>query len=680
MAGLVNNLLAQYASKLMNHITHRLFPAAPLLAMVWFVLFAPLSANAQSIAVPERVTPSLSLNEIRVGMKGYGMTVFHGTKIEPFNVEVVSVVPNSSPTRSVIWVRCPDARMVESGPVQGMSGSPIFLWVEDEPHELGKGGKLIGAFAFGYTDSQQCMVGVQPIDYMRDSATRAPKEGEQAGRLQPGRTSTQRTVELLDNLNRMSDGNGASPLSRTRIKLMRDVLLKASGRPSDTTEATGVTVNPTTPGPRAGTTASAMLLPISLGSARSADFFAPLLEPLGLLAVAGDATPIAGAPPHGIDPSKIAIEPGGVLAIPLAYGDLDLSASGTVTDILPTGEVLAFGHPMFGLGAANVPMATGYVHFVMPRRSISFKNSGSLIPMGTLVRDEAAAVVGVSGTRYTTAPVEVTAKMPGQPAKTFNYHVVNEPLLSAMLVANVAFYSFEAEYGLPIENTFRLQAEMRFTGGRAFKVDTLIAGGSAIDAVMEVLPPVSIMVQNPYESLDIESVSVNIDVEEGIRMGSIIGARLERSEVAPGDEVGILLDIQHYAGEIERRRIVFKIPDDLDEGDYPLSVSDANTYARMKIGTQPHLMVTDNIDDLAEFIQETMTYKNDAIYAVLQLPDGGLALGRTPMPHLPSSRAAILTSPTTTDVVPYPALIDRVYDADYVITGQVGFNLSVRKR
>ncbi|MEZ6191367.1 MAG: hypothetical protein R3C45_08770 [Phycisphaerales bacterium] len=664
----------------MNHITHRLFPAAPLLALVWFVSLAPFSAHAQSIAVPDQLTPSLSLNEIRIGMKGYGMTVFHGTKIEPFNVEVVSVIPNSSPTRSVIWVRCPDARMIESGPVQGMSGSPIFLWGENEPHELGKGGKLIGAFAFGYAESQQCMVGVQPIDYMRESATRAPKEGEQAGTHQPGRTSTQRTIELLDNLNRMAGGNSASSLSRTRIKLMRDVLLRASGRAPETSESAGTDVNTVAmPGPRAGTTASTMLLPISLGSARCADFFAPLLEPMGLLAVAGDATPIAGAPPHGIDPSQISLEPGGVLAIPLAYGDLDLSASGTVTDILPTGEVLAFGHPMFGLGSANVPMATGYVHFVMPRRSISFKSSGSLIPLGTLVRDESAAVVGVSGARYTTAPVEVTAKMPGQPAKTYHYQVVNEPLLSAMLIANVAFYSFEADYGLPIENTFHLQAEMRFTGGRAFKIDTVIAGGSAVDAVMEVLPPVSIMVHNPYESLDVESVSVSIDVEEGIRMGSIIGARLERSEVAPGDEVGILLDIQHYAGETEHRRIVFKIPDDLDEGDYPLSVNDANSYARMKIGTQPHLMVTNNIDDLAEFIQETMSYKNDAIYAVLQLPDGGLALGRTPMPHLPSSRAAILTSPTVTDAVPYPALIDQVYDADYVISGQVGFTLSVRK-
>lgn len=677
MAGLVNNLLAQYASKLMNQITHRLFPAVPLLALVWFVFLAPPSAHAQSIAVPDRLTPSLSLDEIRVGMKGYGMTVFQGTEIEPFNVEVVSVIPNSSPTRSVIWVRCPDARMVESGPVQGMSGSPIFLWSEDEPHELGKGGKLIGAFAFGYAESQQCMVGVQPIDYMRDSATRAPKEDEKTSSLHSGRTSTQRTVELLNNLNRMAGEGQASSLSRTRIKLLRDVLLRASGRSAEASDTDTTQGMPA--GPSAGTSASAMLLPISLGSARSAAFFAPLLEPMGLLAVAGDATPIAGAPPHGIDPAKISLEPGGVLAIPLAYGDLDLSASGTVTDILPTGEVLAFGHPMFGLGAANVPMATGYVHFVMPRRSISFKSSGSLIPLGTLVRDESAAVVGVSGTRYTTAPVDVTVKMPGRHAKTFNYHVVNEPLLSAMLVANVAFYSFEADYGLPIENTFHLQAEMRFTGGRAFKIDTLVAGGSAVNAVMEVLPPISIMVQNPYESLDVESVSISIEVEEGTRLGSIVGARLERSEVAPGGEVGILLDIQHYAGKIEHRRITFKLPDDLDEGDYPLSVSGADAYARMKIGSQPHMMVTNNIDDLVQFIQETLSYRTDAIYAALQVPDGGLAVGRTPMPRLPSSRAAILASPTTDDAIPYPALIDRVYDADSVIAGQVGFTLSVRK-
>lgn len=676
IAWLVNNLLAQYASKLMSQTTPRLRRTILLLIAVWLTHLLPTGAQAQSIVVPDRLTPAMPLDDVRIGMKGYGLTVFHGTKIEPFNVEVVSVVPNATPARSVIWVRCPDARMVESGPVQGMSGSPIFLWDDGEPQELGKGGKLIGAFAFGYTESQQCMVGVQPIEYMRESASRVSPADEKKSAQGAGHASTQNTIALLDHLNRLAAGNAAASLSVARIKALRDVLQRNTGRTGDATLQDTAGISAAAPN---GTASRAMLLPISMGSPRGAELFGPLLKPLGLLAVAGDAAPIAGAPPHGVDAAKVSLQPGSVLTVPLAYGDLDLSASGTVTDVLPSGEVLAFGHPMFGMGSARVPMATGYVHFVMPRRSISFKNAGSLVPLGTLVRDESAAVVGISDVRYTTAPVEVKVKMPGESQKSYHYQIVNEPLLAAMLVANVAYYSFEADYGLPIENTFRLRADLRFTGGRSFQIDSLVAGGTAINAVMEVLPPVSIMVQNPYESLEVESVSISLDVEEGIRAGSIVGARLERSEVAPGDSVSVMLDIQHYAGDIEHRRIKFQIPGDLEEGDYPFSVSGSDMYTRLKTSTQPYLTVTHGIDDLVAFIQETMAYRSDAIYATLQLPDGGLAVGRTPMPRLPSSRAAILTSPTSNGAVPYPGLVDQAYDADTVIHGQVGFMLSVRK-
>ena len=162
-----------------------------LLSLIFPILGLTTEARAQGVIVPEQPTPIMPLADIRVGMKGYGRTVFQGTRIEPFNVEVISVVPNSSPKRSVIWIRCGDPRMVESGPVQGMSGSPIYLWDEDEPHELNKGGRLIGAFAFGFTESKQCLVGVQPIEYMRESATRiADPDGQAQARSNHGASIT----------------------------------------------------------------------------------------------------------------------------------------------------------------------------------------------------------------------------------------------------------------------------------------------------------------------------------------------------------------------------------------------------------------------------------------------------------------------------------------------------------
>ncbi len=671
---LVNTFLAEYASKLMSHHPHRFFLA--LLTAGWLYLGAPTYVYGQAIVVPDEPAAAMPIEDIRIGMTGYGMTVFHGTEIEPFNVVVVSVIPNSVPGRSVIWVRCDDPRMLVSGPVQGMSGSPIYLWGEDEPKELGKGGKLIGAFAFGYSESKVCMVGVQPIGYMRESATRAHAHEDAAGAGRRG-VSTQHVIEMLGRIEQMPQAGAHDSVSQVRLRAVRDVLLKATGGsvPGDINNPSRASVN--VPGRSA--VVSPMMLPISLGSSDAVELFAPLVEPMGLLGVASQGGSVAGAPPHGIDPASTTIKPGSVLAIPLAYGDMDLSATGTVTDVLPGGEVLAFGHPMFGLGESRVPMATGYVHFVMPRQSISFKSSGTLTPLGTLVRDEGAGVVGIEETLYTAAPVEVTVNMPGLEPQTYHYQVVNEPMLSAILVANVVYSSVEAIHGVPSENTMHTVAEMRFSGGRVFKLDTLVAGGSAANPVMEMLTPLSIMTINPYEQLDIESIKVNVDVEHGNRMATIVGAQLERSQVAPGETVGVMLELQHYEGELETRRIEIQIPKDLEEGDYPLTVSGANAYSSLKIGSQPHLSITRNIDDLADFIQETMNFRYDAIYSTIMLPPEGLAFGRTEMAKLPSSRAAMLTSPTNPQAVPLMRLVDQTFQADTVVLGQIGFTLNVRK-
>ena len=50
-----------------------------------------------------------------------------------------------------------------------------------------------------------------------------------------------------------------------------------------------------------------------------------------------------------------------VLSIPLAFGDSDLSAAGTVTDVLPDGSVIGFGHAMFGQGAIGLPITNGFI-------------------------------------------------------------------------------------------------------------------------------------------------------------------------------------------------------------------------------------------------------------------------------------------------------------------------------
>src|SRR5690606_17335177 len=70
---------------------------------------------------------TLPVEKIRRGMKGYGLTVFEGTKPERFDVEVIDVLPNFRPRQDLILIKTKHPRLEVAKVVAGMSGSPIYI-------------------------------------------------------------------------------------------------------------------------------------------------------------------------------------------------------------------------------------------------------------------------------------------------------------------------------------------------------------------------------------------------------------------------------------------------------------------------------------------------------------------------------------------------------------------------
>src|SRR5215813_2997867 len=98
----------------------------------------------------------MDVKEVRIGMKGYGMTVFQGTKPERFEVEVLGVVAGmANPKQDIVIARLSGALAERTGVFAGMSGSPVFI-----------DGKLLGAVAFAFPFSKEPIAGIQPIQNM----------------------------------------------------------------------------------------------------------------------------------------------------------------------------------------------------------------------------------------------------------------------------------------------------------------------------------------------------------------------------------------------------------------------------------------------------------------------------------------------------------------------------------
>ena len=636
---------------------------------------------------------TLAPEQIKAGMKGYGLSVFHGVKPEAFAVEVVSVQQDFSPEHGVVWVRCTEERMQKSGPVQGMSGSPIYLWGEGEAAELGKGGKLVGAFAFGFATGKDCFVGVQPVGYMREVGSRvngevnAGKKIADAGATVDGGQSSQgaETLSRLVAAYRKRDG------MPDQGYVARTIAAALSGK------AKGVEAEPAQVVPRElgneGGRVMPLMLPMRFSTPAIASAMRPMFEPMGISPMAGGAGApggvagagmVAGKPPDGIDPEAVKFEPGSAITIPLAWGSMDMCALGTVTDVLPDGRVLAFGHAMTGQGSATFPMSTGYVHFVQPSSNISFKIGGSAAIRGTILRDEKSAIAGAPVTAFASSPLTVTVNMPNQKPAVFKYQVTNNRAMMPAIVVGATLESISATQNIPAENTVRLRGVMKFEGNRNIEIDTLLMHEPAKEdkpdpIVMNLLPILSALMQNQHQSLMLQEMTLTADVMPEVKVATLGNARLDRARCAPGEKIGMTIRVHPFGKPAFDKRIELPVPDATPEGDYMLAICDPSSYLQTLIMSKPHILATTNIDELVALVKKVMAVKSDGIYAVLFLEQEGVVVGHREMPLLPSSKRALLAAPAVTNVTPFTETIEKSVTTGVMCSGNQMFTLSVRK-
>jgi hypothetical protein len=95
------------------------------------------------------------LADVKPGLKGVGRTVFQGSRIEQFDVEILGVLEGVGPKQSIILGRLSGGPLASTGVMQGMSGSPVYI-----------DGKLVGAVALAFQFAKEPIAGIRPIEEM----------------------------------------------------------------------------------------------------------------------------------------------------------------------------------------------------------------------------------------------------------------------------------------------------------------------------------------------------------------------------------------------------------------------------------------------------------------------------------------------------------------------------------
>ena len=91
-----------------------------LLVTVFAVAFSVTLASAAA-AQPAGPAEKMPLSEVKKGMRGYGLTVFEGTEVERFEVEILGVLENIGPEQNLILARVDSPVVRRAGIIAGMS-------------------------------------------------------------------------------------------------------------------------------------------------------------------------------------------------------------------------------------------------------------------------------------------------------------------------------------------------------------------------------------------------------------------------------------------------------------------------------------------------------------------------------------------------------------------------------
>jgi hypothetical protein len=594
--------------------------------------------------------------DVKAGMKGFGLTVFTGSKIEKFDVEVIDVLKNFNPQHDVVLIRCLGPYMDHVGSVEGMSGSPIYLY-----DESGKA-KLIGAFAYGWPLAKDPVAGVQPIEYMLalpDNMQANSEDTAQGDKSSPaGRPiSTQNQAAIPQNHPHWS---------------LDDVSVRpwggAARRPSNLnfTDAHGNTIR-----------LQPLATPLMTGGLSRAVL--RQLEPL----FQGDQLIPMQAGGTGTETDANAVvpkfQPGSVLAVPLLTGDADMTAIGTCTDVIGN-RIFGFGHAFNGEGRIALPMGTGSISTVVANLEASFKLGTLSKATGTLTTDQTVGVAGTIGVIPPMVPIELhIVYADGSIDQTYHFSAAIHPKFTPMVIPAALGAALTGDKDLPEFNTLNYHLNLQFANGQNVTMDNTSVEDGAADIASDLNLLLTAAMENPFGRVQPTKLTGTINVSNQAKSAHILTIMVPRSKYEPGETVKAFITYEPFRAEEASMAVDLDLPRDLPNGTYQLAVTDSDQYFMDERQANPFKFSADNVTEMFDVLKDVVAIKHNALYLRLVRRPDGVAVGRTAMPRLPSSRRLVLTDAGRSDTVPFISSTVKVVPTDLVMSGSAVFSIVIEK-
>jgi hypothetical protein len=511
-------------------------------------------------------------------------TVFTGTRPEPMQVEILGVLRGArGPGQDMILAQLHGTKAEYTGVVAGMSGSPVYI-----------GNKLVGSLSYRIGQfAKDPIAGITPIEQMLEVKD-LPVNAQWASAPPPA-SSAQKE-------------NGSSSIGM-EFQAMETPLVMSGFRP----EAIRLWQKE-----MAGTGLDIVAAGGGSGSSKI------------------DTDGSFGA----ISPSAVAsVVPGSAVSAQLVRGDLEVSATCTVTYVDPT-QLLACGHPILQAGTVSLPMTTAEVVETLASPLNAFKIINTGDPIGTFTEDRDSAIRGVLRAKPHMIPVHITVHGEGADRK-LNIEVVDLPSLTPQALLISLYDALIENNQSSAETSYHVTGSVNIEGYPASPLDIWAPAGDQIpaqlSAAMQADQSFALLYANGARQGAIKAINLEVSSIPRRAQVELETARIDSSNIVhAGDAIVIEATVRPWQQPERNIRIPINLPPGIGTGTLRLLVSDAGTLDRAL--NQPRIS-TRTIDLDTALAEAKSQHPADRIFVSLLLPDAQAGVNGQTLSTLPLSMA-----------------------------------------
>lgn len=573
---------------------------------------ALLVAFAASLPAQPKDAPLLPLEELQPGMKGEVWTVFKGREPEPFAVQVTGVLHNAlGPGKSMILCELTDPRVQGMGAVAGMSGSPLYI-----------DGRLAGVLSYQ----------IQRFETVRHAGFTPIKDMLEVSTLPSGR-----------------DGLAPTPIP-------------IRGGAGHRAAADGE-IKPLTPAFTAGGLAPQV-----------AGLVAPQFQALGLNFNSLGGSDDSSDHQNTEMGKPASLQPGGVVAVALAVGDITIAGTGTVSRV-DGKHVLAFGHPMLSLGATDLPMTAAEVVTILPSQlnSIKVANTGPII--GAFSQDRLSGVYGELGRTPALVPVEIDFPTRAN-RKSIRFSVVRHEQVLPVIAATGLTQAVNGSNEAGFSRGFRVTITVDFPGLEPVSVSQIYPGPQGFNqGLTDFVANLSLWLFNPYERTFPERLRFTVEDTPEIPQGVLERVLVSRSAAAPGERVELGIGWRGYQRTADSEQLELAIPHEWAGKELEVIVTSGP--ALDELSGRPRTVQIAQLRSFEEYISALREFrKSDGLYVAVVEKARLLTDQRTTTADMPGSLERIARAADEARFQRRDAL--AVLWERHILPGML-FNAAVRK-